>query len=123
QAASGLRTCSYTDGVTAIGQQLAEALHFIHQRGICHLDLKPSNVLMTPDGRPMILDFNLSADAQAPDMRLGGTLAYMSPEQLLVSENPSGGDRSLVDSRTDLYSLGVMLYELLTGQHPFGPLG
>ena len=52
--------------------QLADALACIHARGICHLDLKPSNVLMTPDGRPMLLDFNLAFDRQINDNRLGG---------------------------------------------------
>jgi hypothetical protein len=77
-----LQTGTYIDGVLWIGAQLADALRFIHERGICHHDLKPSNVLMTPDGRPMLLDFNLCADQHAANPRRGGTLPYMSPEQL-----------------------------------------
>jgi serine/threonine protein kinase len=113
---------SYIDGVCAIGAQLAEALQFIHDRHICHRDLKPSNVLMTPDGKPMLLDFNLCDDPQAVDTREGGTLPYMPPEQLLAAGPDQMAETAGLDARSDLFSLGVMLYELLTGQHPFGPL-
>jgi tetratricopeptide (TPR) repeat protein len=113
---------TYIDGVIQIGAQLAEALNCIHTRGICHRDLKPSNVLMSPDGRPMLLDFNLSADDRLPDNPLGGTLPYMSPEQLLGTALDGPRDSALIDARSDLFSLGVLLYELLTGKHPFGPV-
>ena len=63
----------------ASAAQLAEALQFIHQCKVYHCDLKPSNVLLTPDGRPMLLDFNLCANALAAQERLGGTLPYMAP--------------------------------------------
>jgi serine/threonine protein kinase len=115
-------TGSYVDAVCAIGAQLAEALQFIHDRKIFHRDLKPSNVLMTPSGRPMLLDFNLCDDPQVVDTRLGGTLPYMPPEQLLATGRDQMADTAGLDARSDLYSLGVMLFELLTGQHPFGPL-
>jgi serine/threonine protein kinase/Flp pilus assembly protein TadD len=118
----GVAAGSYVDAVCAIGAQLAEALQFIHDRNICHRDLKPSNVLMTPDGRPMLLDFNLCDDPQVVDTRVGGTLPYMPPEQLLATGRDQMADTAGLDARSDLYSLGVMLYELLTGQHPFGPL-
>lgn len=111
---------SYIDGVLHLGVQMADALAFIHKAGVCHRDLKPSNVLLTPAGRPVLLDFNLSYDALAAEHRLGGTLPYMSPEQLLSMEAPSWEGGLLLDERADLYSLGVMLYELLTGAHPFG---
>jgi serine/threonine protein kinase/Tfp pilus assembly protein PilF len=110
---------NYVDCVCRIGAELADALQFIHQRDICHRDLKPSNVLMTPSGRPMLLDFNLCADPQMTDGRLGGTLPYMPPEQLQVlGRSPAAAPAVL----GDLYALGVILYELLTGRHPFGPL-
>jgi serine/threonine protein kinase/Tfp pilus assembly protein PilF len=121
-ALSPLQCSRYLEGVRRIGAQLAEALLFIHQHDICHRDLKPSNVLMTPDGQPMLLDFNLCADAKSADMGLGGTLPYMSPEQLLATDLELPADPTLVDARSDLFSLGVILYELLTGRHPFGPL-
>jgi serine/threonine protein kinase/Tfp pilus assembly protein PilF len=110
---------SYAEGVCLLGAQLADALAFLHRRDIYHRDLKPSNVLLCPDGRPMLLDFNLAADPQAGRERLGGTLPYMSPEQVLATFGP---DRTaaLVDGRSDLFSLGVILFELLTGRQPFG---
>jgi serine/threonine protein kinase len=112
---------SYVDGVLDIGVQLAEALAFVHGQKIFHRDLKPSNVLVRPDGRPMLLDFNLSFDQDSRERVLGGTLAYMSPEQLLATDKRYSGP-SFLDARSDVYSLGVILYELLAGRHPFGSL-
>jgi serine/threonine protein kinase/Flp pilus assembly protein TadD len=111
---------SYVDAVAEIGEQLAEGLASIHAQGICHRDLKPSNVLLAADGRAMLLDFNLSFDAQASEQRLGGTLPYMSPEHLRATDPHLAADPAAVDARSDLFSLGVLLYELLTGTHPFG---
>jgi serine/threonine protein kinase/Tfp pilus assembly protein PilF len=111
---------SYVDAVAEIGEQLADGLASIHAQGICHRDLKPSNVLLAADGRAMLLDFNLSFDAQASEQRLGGTLPYMSPEHLRATDPHVPADASAMDARSDLFSLGVLLYELLTGTHPFG---
>jgi serine/threonine protein kinase len=116
-----VRRC-YTDAVIHLGAQLADALACIHDMGICHRDLKPSNVLLSPEGRPMLLDFNLSFDERGMDNRLGGTLPYMSPEQLLAIEPESGKAAARIDGRSDIYSLGILLYELLTGIHPYGPV-
>lgn len=115
-----LRNGTYVDGVLHLGAQLAEALTFIHSLGICHSDLKPSNVLMRPDGRPMLLDFNLSFREQPVDHRLGGTFPYMSPEFLRAMDPSRKGFPAQLDARSDVFSLGVMLCELLTGHHPFG---
>jgi serine/threonine protein kinase/Tfp pilus assembly protein PilF len=117
-----LRRGAYPDGVRWLGAQMAEALAFMHARGICHRDLKLSNVLLSPAGIPMLLDFNLSADSRQARQHLGGTLPYMSPEQLLATDQDRAFDPSLLDARSDVFSLGVILYELLAGTHPFGPL-
>ena len=117
-----LRNGGDLDGLRLIGAQLADALAFIHERGICHRDLKPSNVLMTPEGVPMLLDFNLCADAKRKRNRLGGTLHYMSPEQLRASGEEKVAEAPELDARSDIFSLGVILYQLVTGVHPFGPV-
>jgi serine/threonine protein kinase len=119
--ASVLRKGTYVDGVLHLGLQLTEALAFIHSLGICHCDLKPSNVLLTPDGQPMLLDFNLSFREQPIDHRLGGTFPYMSPEFLRAMDPKRKGFPTQIDARSDLFSLGVMLCELLLGDHPFAP--
>ena len=97
--------------------QLAAGLAHAHERGILHLDLKPANVLLADTGEPMLLDFNLSFDVSSPDRELiGGTVPYMSVEQL---EDLRTRGRGRVDARTDLYSLGVLAFEMLTGTVPF----
>jgi serine/threonine protein kinase/Tfp pilus assembly protein PilF len=116
-----LRTASYAEGVDLLGAQIADALAFLHARGIYHRDLKPSNVLLCPDGRPMLLDFNLSADPHAGRERQGGTLPYMAPEQIAATFGGEG-PAPPVDGRSDLFSLGVILFELLTGRLPFGAI-
>ena len=100
-----------------IVRQLAEGLQHAHAKGILHRDLKPANVLLTEDGQPMILDFNLAAEAEdslATDEIAGGTLPYMSPEQIASIDSFRG-----VNVASDVYSLGVILFELLTGHLPF----
>ncbi len=108
---------SFPDSVAWLFTRLAEALAHAHDRGILHLDLKPSNVLITDDGVPMILDFGLAHDLRTGEYdQTGGTLRYMAPEQL---EAYAARRAAAPDARMDLYSLGVMFFELLTGQHPF----
>jgi serine/threonine-protein kinase len=103
----------------AIAQQLCEALAHMHQRGIVHRDLKPENVLVTPAGQVKIVDFGIALDQSSRRLTwLGlsstvGTPDYIAPEQI-------GGRRG--DARSDIYALGTMLYEMLTGNLPFaGP--
>ncbi|WP_224245601.1 trifunctional serine/threonine-protein kinase/ATP-binding protein/sensor histidine kinase [Hyalangium gracile] len=100
----------------AIG--LATTLAEIHLRGVIHKDIKPSNVLLTPTGQPRLIDFGAATLQRVehveavPSTLIEGTLAYMSPEQ-------TGRMNRAVDYRTDLYSLGVTFYEVLTGRKPF----
>lgn len=99
-------------------ERVARALHTAHERGLIHRDIKPGNIMITPDGEPVVLDFGLARDELAGDLSLThsgdllGTPAYMSPEQLM-------GQRIPLDRRTDVYSLGATLYECLTLQRPF----
>jgi tetratricopeptide (TPR) repeat protein len=114
----------YVDLVCWIGACLAEALAFAHERDLVHLDVKPSNILMTAEGLPMLLDFHLAheplpAGAPAPPW-LGGTPAYLSCEQHEALECVRCGQAiaAPVDGRSDLYSLGLVLYEMLAGKRP-----
>jgi tetratricopeptide (TPR) repeat protein len=114
-----LQTGSYADGVIHLAISLAEALAFLHHQGICHRDLKPSNVLLDPSGKPLLLDFNLSASAREAALETGGTLRYMPPEHIRAYLRE---DADELDERADLFALGVIVYELLTGDHPYGPI-
>jgi len=107
--------------ISRLGTQLAQGLAAAHGQGVVHRDLKPGNVRVTPDGRLKILDFGLAtlrrpegAAASTVSMTetrgVAGTLPYMAPEQLR-------GERT--DARSDMFSAGVVLYEMVTGQRPF----
>jgi serine/threonine protein kinase len=111
---AALCKATYADAALWIVARLADGLSHAHEQGILHRDLKPANVLLADDGRPMLLDFSLAVDA-AGDAPPGGTLPYMAPEQL---EAFLSGARSL-DPRSDLYGLGVILFQVLTGRLPY----
>ena len=105
------------DHITALGVELAKAAHSLHKQNVCHLDLKPANVMVKPDGSVVLLDFGLSCHALYPDLlaeqlrKSVGSPAWISPEQIV-------GVRG--DPRSDVFAIGVILYELLTGELPFG---
>lgn len=109
---------SFVDEAANIGAALAGALSYTHRRGICHCDLKPSNILLDETGQPLLIDFNLSVIGQNAPERLGGTLPYMAPEQIRAVFLDRSSSAT-PDPRSDLFSLGVVLHELLTGAHPF----
>lgn len=117
-----LRRGSYVEAIIHLAVQVVDALSYTHARGICHLDLKPSNVLLSVEGRPLLLDFNLSVEGETNAWKIGGTLPYMSPEQL---RDVIFHDQRLPlppDPRSDLFSFGIIVYQLLSGDLPFGPI-
>jgi protein-serine/threonine kinase len=105
------------DEVIEIGSRVATALHELHRQHLVHLDVKPSNIMLRPDGTAVMVDFGLSHHDRLPDLLDEeftlpmGTGPYISPEQVQYVRD---------DPRSDLFALGVMLYHLVTGQRPFG---
>ena len=103
--------------IARLGAAIARAAHSLHQQNTCHLDIKPANVLLHPKGHAILLDFGLSCHAHYPDLlaeelrKAVGSPAWIAPEQVV-------GVRG--DPRSDVFAIGVMLYELATGELPFG---
>ena len=102
------------DEAARLGEALADALAYSHARGVLHRDVKPENVILAPDGRPMLMDFGIAKAADSSVRTktgfLVGSPAYVSPEQLAGMP---------LDGRTDVYSLGTTLFELVAGRLPF----
>ena len=112
----GIKAPGSMESVCAIGEKLARALEHAHQRGFVHRDIKPANILIDRDGTAYLADFNMAETQDACATSGGGTIAYMAPEQLghLLREP----DTPEVSPRSDLYSLGVVLWEFVCGQRP-----
>ncbi len=102
------------DAVLAIGTQVADALGAAHASGLVHRDVKPANILLSGDGRVLVADFGIAKAAEGSDLTsdgsMVGTAKYLAPEQV---------EGAPIDGRTDLYALGIVLYEALTGSPPF----
>jgi serine/threonine protein kinase/Flp pilus assembly protein TadD len=113
--------CSYVEAICAIGACLADGLQYAHERGLVHMDIKPSNVLLAGDGQPMLLDFHLARGpircGASPPAWAGGTPGYMPPEQwgVVTAVRECSPVPADVDHRADIYSLGALLYEALGG--------
>ena len=129
-----LRGASSIQAAVWIVARLAEGLDHAHSRGLLHRDLKPANILIAGDGTPMLLDFNLAAptdfatEAGPGDQSgepvvhralLGGTLPYMAPEHLDALDPEGATSPEAVEERSDLYALGLILFEMISGNHPF----
>jgi serine/threonine protein kinase/Tfp pilus assembly protein PilF len=112
---------SYVGAATWVVARLAEGLHHAHQCGVLHRDVKPSNILLGADGQPLLLDFNLARQQHGDpaEAALGGTVAYMAPEHMRAMARRTPAMESQVDQRADVYSLGMVLYEMLAGRKPF----
>lgn len=115
-----LRALNFIDAILTLVRDIAHGLRFAHGEGIVHSDLKPANVIIAEDGSPQLIDFGIAYDRSArgvSELVIGGTRPYSSPEQLGSILQASVEH----DHRTDLYSLGVVAYELTTGRLPFAP--
>lgn len=118
-----LKSLSWPEVVCWVGARLAYALDYAHRQGVLHRDIKPANVLISAEGTPKLADFNISFCSKVagvtPAAYFGGSLAYMSPEQLEACNPACDRQPDCLDGRSDLYSLGVLLWELLAAERPF----
>ena len=108
----------YEDAILWVGAELCDALQFAHDEGVGHGDMKPANVLIDRNGHPIVFDFNLALTDESED-GAGGTLAYMAPEQLILISDTDDVDVQRSSGAVDVYSLGVTLYEAISGRRPF----
>jgi serine/threonine protein kinase len=116
---------SWPAAVCALGVKLAAALDYAHRRGVLHRDVKPANVLLSGEGEPFLADFNVGCcskvEGAGPAVFFGGSLAYMAPEHLEAFNPDHPRPPESLDGRADLFGLAVTLWELLTGDRPYGP--
>ncbi len=114
-----LEGMSFAEAALWLSVQIVDGLAHAHERGVLHRDLKPANILLTDDGTPMLLDFNLAINSEIratpAAARIGGTLPYMAPEQIRAFE----GLKLPPDERSDIWSVGVIMFNLLAGRHPY----
>ncbi|MFI6958043.1 protein kinase [Nocardia sp. NPDC050408] len=114
---------SWPETVAWLGRRVAEALEYASAHGVLHRDVKPANILLTAEAVPKLADFNISFSRNvagtSPVAYFGGSLAYMSPEQLEACHPGRERTAEDLDTRSDIYALGVVLWELLTGAKPF----
>ena len=117
------REAGFVRSAAWIAARLTEGLEHAHSRGLLHRDLKPSNILIAADGTPMLLDFNLAAHAghvaEGDRVLMGGTLPYMAPEHLDAFHPNGTTPPEAVDERADIYAMGLILFEMVAGHHPF----
>jgi serine/threonine protein kinase len=117
-----LADCDFVEAACWYGARLAEALAHAHSLGVLHRDVKPANILLSCYGRPYLADFNVASVKRRKGdtgSTMGGTLAYMAPEHLEACVLRCDDSSGTVDERADVYSLGVVLFEMLSGRLPF----
>ncbi|MFE3320881.1 serine/threonine-protein kinase [Nocardia sp. NPDC059195] len=125
ESAVRIRTAALTwpETIAWLGRRLADALEHAAERGVLHRDIKPANVLLSAEGIPKLADYNVSSSTGVkgtnPLAYFGGSLAYMSPEQLEACHPDLPTTAADLDTRSDIFALAVMLWELLTGHRPF----
>ena len=109
--------------VCRLAQQLAEALHYAHNQGVLHRDIKPANILVSDSASPKLVDFNISScskvEGASATAYFGGSLAYMSPEQMEACNPRHERTAESLGAPSDIYALGVVIWELLMGRRPF----
>jgi serine/threonine protein kinase len=118
-----LAAMTWPEAVCFIGARLADALDYAHRQGVLHRDVKPANVLLGADAAPRLADFNVGCcnklEGANPAAFFGGSIPYMSPEQIEAFNPSHARSPESLDGRADVYSLAVTLWELLTGKRPF----